>query len=221
MRCFVGLLLACVIASPVLADEPAEASQWQSLFDGKSLEGWHANFDPEAFTIEDGAIRVQALSDRAAHLFYVGDNDKEPVKFKNFELKLVSRAEPNANSGVFLHTSTKLRTKWRLLDQGYEVQLNNRPEQQKTGSLYAVEPVEETGIDESEWFEMLIRVKDKQITVSLDGKQVLDYTEPEDPKRSADRKGRVFSDEGGAIALQAHDSNSVWYFKEIAIRPLD
>ena len=68
---------------------------------------------------------------------------------------------------------------------------------------------------------MRVVVAGKRITVALDGKQVaVDYTEPADVKRPPDRKGRVLSPDGGAVALQAHDPKSVWYFRDIRIKRL-
>ena len=47
---------------------------------------------------------------------------------------------------------------------------------------------------------------------------VVDYTEPENPKRSEGEVNRVISK--GTFALQAHDPGSVVYFKDIMVRPL-
>jgi hypothetical protein len=57
--------------------------------------------------------------------------------------------------------------------------------------------------------------------VALNGRTVVAYTEPRNVKRSARRAGRVLRAEGGAIALQAHDPKSTFYFKDIKIRKLD
>ena len=45
-------LALLVIASVADADD----GQWQSLFDGKSLEGWNAEDHDECFKVQDGAI---------------------------------------------------------------------------------------------------------------------------------------------------------------------
>ena len=50
--------------------------------------------------------------------------------------------------------------------------------------------------------------------------RLADYTEPADAKRPKERAGRLFSADGGAIALQAHDAGSVWYFKDIRVKRL-
>ncbi len=63
-------------------------------------------------------------------------------------------------------------------------------------------------------------VKDKHITVKLNGKQVVDYTEPAKPERSEKRKGRVLKPERGGIGLQAQDIKSMFYFKDTRIKRL-
>ncbi|MFT5095322.1 MAG: hypothetical protein ACI93T_004169, partial [Porticoccaceae bacterium] len=48
--------------------------QWQSLFDGKSLEGWNAEDLDECFKVQDGAI--VAGGGPLARLSYVGPISK-------------------------------------------------------------------------------------------------------------------------------------------------
>ena len=226
MRQALLLVAVCVLpvsafAQPTPPSTTAEAD-WQPLFNGKNLDGWYANFDPQAFRVEEGLLRVHGVDNRAAHLFYVGETEDTPVKFKNFELRIVARAEPKSNSGLFFHTSKELRNKARHLNQGYEIQLNSDPDvKDRTGSLYDIENAVPKTLDEGDWFELLLRVEGKHVTVTIDGEVVIDYTEPDDVQRPAGRKGRVIQPEGGGIALQAHDRHSVWYFKEVAIRVLD
>ena len=75
-------------------------------------------------------------------------------------------------------------------------------------------------VDETKWFTVRVVVKDKRITVAVDGKEVVDYTEPADVVRPKERAGRVFAADGGGIALQAHDARSVWYFKDVRVKRL-
>jgi len=197
------------------------ASDWQSLFNGNDLSGWRANNDPNSFTVKDGVLRVQASGAVSAHLFYVGDQDEGFEAFKNFELEAVVRAEPRSNGGIFVHTDMSTRDDQKHLAKGYEVQLNSSPEEaRKTGSLYAVADLSESPVDETDWFTVRVVVRDKRITVALNGREVVDYTEPPDVVRPKERAGRLFSPDGGAIALQAHDARSVWYFKEIRVKRL-
>jgi len=136
-------------------------------------------------------------------------------------LEVIARSEPNSNSGIFIHTDMTTTNAERHLAKGYEIQLNSTAkEKRKTGSLYAVVDLDKSPVDESQWFKVRITVRGKQITIQLNDKTVVDYTEPENVVRPADRAGRKLNPEGGAIALQAHDPGSVFYFKSVRIRPL-
>ena len=212
------VMVACVLMNcrNVIAGDG-----WIQLFNGRDLFGWKANVHPDSFQVVDGAIRAHCTSDQhRSHLFYVGDSD-ELVRFTNFELVVVFRGEPVSNSGIFFHTDMSTRDAKMHLAKGYEVNLNNSPrERQKTGSLYAVVGVNEPSIDDTEWTTLHLTVRDKQMVVRLNHKKVVDYTEPEDVQRPASRSGRLIDPDGGAIALQAHDPGSVYYFKEVRIREL-
>ena len=93
----------------------------------------------------------------------------------------------------------------------------------KTGSLYGVENVDaetlkEAGVQDGEWFDYYIRVYGKHVIIKINGKTLVDYTQPENPERSADMKGRLLK--SGTFAIQAHDPGSTAYFKDILVRPL-
>lgn len=205
----------------VLLGMATHAEDWQVLFNGNNLDGWHAVGSQSDFKVVNGTLRAQAATKALSHLMYVGDQKDGFVRFKNFELDLFARSEPGSNSGIFIHTDKKIRSNRRFMDTGYEIQLNSsQKEKKKTGSLYDVVNLDKSPVDETQWFRVNIKVDGKRITVKLNGKQVVDYTEPTHPQRPARRKGRVLNPNGGAIALQAHDPDSVFYFKDIRIRRL-
>lgn len=209
--CWVGLVFVSA----------ARADEWQPLFNGKDLTGWRANNDPESFTVKDGVLRVQASGKTSAHLFFVGGRKEGLEAFKDFELEATVRAEPNSNGGLFVHTDETTRDAQKHLAKGYEVQLNSSAkEKRKTGSLYAVVDLDKSPVDETKWFTVRVVVRGKRVTVALDGKEVVDYTEPADVVRPKERAGRRFAADGGALALQAHDAGSVWYFKDIRVKRL-
>lgn len=207
----------------------AEAGPWKTLFDGESMSGWKADMHPNNFSVVDGVLKTHGAGGMS-HLFYVGDSEgvgdsgnsdsNEYARFTNFELQLECRGEPSSNSGVFFHTDWELRKK-KYLNVGYELQLNSTDkEKKKTGSLYAVVNLDTSPVDETKWFDVRLRVKGKRIQVWLNGEQVQDYTEPANPKREASRAKRLISPNGGAIALQAHDPKSIFYFRNIQVREL-
>lgn len=194
-------------------------ADWVPLFNGRDLSGWRANRDREAFQVRDGVLRIQSSSKTRAHLFYVGDKQDGFETFEDFDLQATVRAEPGSNGGIFIHTDMTTRDKAQHLARGYEVQLNSSPmEKRKTGSLYAIVDLAKSPVDEREWFVVDVVVRGKRIRISIDDQEVVDYTEPDDVQRPPERAGRLFAADGGAIALQAHDPGSVWYFKDIRVR---
>ncbi len=222
LPCIAALCLAlgaCTTAAPTGSVAPAadasapstSEAAWQALFDGRSLDGWRASEHPEAFQVRDGSIVVRG---ERGHLFYVG-----PVQnhdFHDFELKLEVMTFPGANSGVYFHT------KWQdegWPSQGYEVQVNNtQSDPKRTAGLYAVQDNFTAPAADNTWFEMTIRVQGKHVTTFVDGKQIVDYTEPADMQRPAEMAGRVLG--SGTIALQAHDPDSEVHYRNIRIRAL-
>lgn len=217
------LVLICTFvlaAQTVLATE----NGWRELFNGRDLTGWKANADAGAFVVVDGAIKAHATHPKnRGHLFFVGQRSDGLELFKNFELEAVVRGEPGSNSGIFFHTDMETRDGVLHLKNGYEMQLNSsKTEKRKTGSLYDVVDFDQSVVDEANWFTVNIRVQDQRIVIQVNGKTTVDYTEPPGvvAQRSKERKGRVLRPEGGAIALQAHDDKSTFYFKSIRVRPL-
>ena len=78
----------------------APKSEFVSLFDGKTLDGWKINESPETFKVEDGNLVVNG---NRGHAFYDG-----PVAnhdFKNFHFKADVMTMPNSNSGIYFHTA--------------------------------------------------------------------------------------------------------------------
>lgn len=220
VKAILVLIGSCLAAATGLG---AEAG-WQELFNGKDLTGWRANADPGAFTVVDGTIKAHATHPRnRGHLFFAGSRPDGLEAFKNFELEAVVRGEPGSNSGIFFHTDMATRDGQLHLKNGYEVQLNSsKTETRKTGSLYAVVDLAKSPVNEAEWFTVRIQVRGQRIVVQVNEHTTVDYTEPPGvvAQRSPERKGRILNPNGGAIALQAHDDKSTFYFKSIRVRPL-
>lgn len=197
------LTLACVASA-------AGQDGWISLFDDKSLAGWKANENHDTFKVENGALIVKGPR---AHLFYVGDVNGG--KFKNFELKLDISTRAKANSGVYFHTGFQ-KDGWPA--KGYEVQVNNtHGDPKKTAGLYNVKDNLAAPAKDGEWFTMTIKVVGKQITTSVNGKVIVDYTEEEQPQRKGN-PGRLIGT--GTFALQGHDPGSEVHYKNIFVKPL-
>jgi len=204
--CAVSLCLLLSFSFPSI-----NASRWLSLFDGKSLTGWKVGDNATTFSVDSGMIIVHG---NTAHLFY--DGDVMNHQFKNFEFKADVKTMPGANSGIYFHTVFQ-QGGWPA--QGYEVQVNNsHTDWRRTGSLYGIEDVKEVYVKDNEWFTEYIRVQGKKITIKINEKTVVDYTEPDNLQRPAGQEKRALS--GGTFALQGHDPKSIVYFKNIMVKPL-
>jgi len=182
-------------------------SEWVSLWDGETFEGWRASENPDSFTIEGDRIVVDGPR---AHLFYEGP--VADADFENFEFRAEVYTYPEANSGIFFHTEYQ-EEGWPA--QGYEAQVNaTHSDPIKTGSLYGVENVmNDAPHEDEEWFTYQITVIDREITFQVNGDIVMEFTEPED------REGPNHLS-SGTFALQAHDPNSRIYFRNIEARVL-
>lgn len=216
--CFLALFTLAAVSPLTRA-----AEAWRTLFNGKDLSGWKANAYPDSWSVVDGAIRARATKE-SSHLFFVGPAGASAAdfeRFKDFELEVVARSEPNSNGGVFIHTDVASQGAALRLTKGYEIQLNSSErEKRKTGSLYDVVDLDVSPVDESKWFTVLITVRGKRIQVQVEGRSVVDYTEPENVQRAPGRLGRKLDPQGGAIALQAHDPTSTFYIKSVRVRSL-
>ena len=214
----VRILFSAVILCAV---SQLDAEEWVSLFNGRDLTGWRANADPGAFSVSEGVLTAHATHPtNRGHLFSVNE-EGDLKRFRDFELVVEARGEEDSNSGIFFHTDMETRDGKLHLKNGYEIQLNStKKEKRKTGSLYDVQDLEESLIDETEWFTVRIRVVGNHIQAWINEVQTVDYHEPENPERSPQREGRLLNPEGGAIALQAHDAQSTFYFRKIEIREI-
>jgi hypothetical protein len=182
-----------------------------SLFDGKTLDGWQASDKPGTFTIENGAIVVHGPR---SHLYYVG-----PVQnhdFKNFEWKADVMTTAGSNSGMYFHTAWQ-ETGWPA--KGYEVQVNStHTDTIRTSSLYNIKNVTDSPSKDDEWFTQTVIVRGKNVTIKVNDKVMVEYTEPDNVERPADMAGRKLS--SGTFALQGHDPKSKVLYKNIMVKPL-
>ena len=202
----------------LLAAAPAAFAQdgWISLFNGKDFTGWKVGGNQTTYTIKDGALVANGM---VAHAFYDGPVNNHD--FKNFELMVDVMAGPNSNGGIYFHTEFQASGFPR---KGFEVQVNNTYERDvvKSGSLYHVKDVGAEDIKgmtkDNEWFTEHIIVQGKTVTIKLNGKEVVKWTQPDDWTGGREGPGRVI--DHGTIALQGHDPNSTVHYKNIRIKPL-
>lgn len=98
------------------SDQVSEA-EWQSLFDGESLNGWRGlgrdRIPEDHWVVEEGTIRKVATDDVARA------DDGQPVAggdllydqhFENFEFRFEWKVSPGANSGIKYNVSEEMST---------------------------------------------------------------------------------------------------------------
>jgi len=212
------LLIAMLVAplAVIGADEVKGKKKGEkgfvSLFDGKSLNGWRVNSEnPKSIIVKDGNIVIDGPR---AHLFYAGDVEKH--NFKNFVLRAQVKTFPKANSGIYFHTKYQ-DSGWP--DAGFEAQVNNtHGDPKKSGGLYAVKDVNPAPAKDGEWFDYEIRVKDKKVTIKINGKVTSSWTEVPNAPHLKSMPGRKLG--SGTFALQAHDPKSVIHYRNIRVKPL-
>ena len=212
------LLLLAVLQAGRGTVEPG----FTSLFNGKDFDGWTIAGPAETFKVEDGAIVANGAT---SHLYYTGPFRNH--RFRDFELKVDVMTRAGSNGGIYVLTEYEetggiVRATGRFPSKGFEIQVNNsHTDRVRTGSLYHVADVlDDSPAKDDEWFTEHIVVKGNTITVNVNGKQTVQWTQPADWNGGREGPGRSITGPG-TIAMQAHDPNSTVYYKNIRIKPLD
>jgi len=204
--------LCVLLLAGAMQTAPAVDAGFTSLFNGKDFTGWKLS-NPDSFRIEDGAI---VANGSAGHAYYAGEFRNH--SFRNFELKVDVMTRANSIGGIYVLTEIQ-ETGWP--QKGFEVQVNNTYARDpiKSGSLYQVVNITEAPAKDDEWFTEHIIVKGDTITVRVNDRQLLEWTQPADWQGVKGTPGRRLGP--GTIALQAHDPGSTVYYRNIRIKPLD
>src|SRR5262249_45456410 len=179
MSFFAGLL-SFWAAVAVQGVSPAVEPGFTSLFNGKDLTGWKISGPQDSFVVEDGAIVTKGPT---AHCFY--DGRFRNHSFRNFELKVDVMTRAGANGGIYVLTEFQesggnVRATGRFPSKGFEIQVNNtHTDRIRTGSLYHVSDIlDESPVRDDEWFTEHIIVKGDTITVNVNDKQLVQWTQP-------------------------------------------
>lgn len=86
-----NLLIALILA---LFSFSASAGEWETLFNGKDIEGWIKKGGEATYKVEDGCI-VGTTKPKTPNTFLC-----PPKKYSNFELTFDVKCDPALNSGV-------------------------------------------------------------------------------------------------------------------------
>lgn len=217
-----------------------DTAGWITLFDGKTFTGWRG-YDradmPKAWTIEDGAIKINGSGEGEAGAKDGGDiiYDK---KFKNFELSFEWKVAKGSNSGVFYLTQEvkgdpiwKSSPEYQILDNANHPDAKlGKDGNRQSASLYDLIPAKpQNSKPFGEWNTGGIMVYKGTVVHKQNGENVVEYhLWTDDWKKMIENskfKGMPnFVDAGGPnhegyIGLQDH-GDDVWY-RNIKIKILD
>lgn len=194
-RCLALMWAVLFCAAALAIADDAKNAGWQSIFDGKTLDGWKASEKPENWTVEDGAIVGRGTR---SHLFYMEE------EFEDCEFKADVKIKKGGNSGMYFRA--RFMPGW---PNGYEAQVNNSGRDPKrTGSLYNFVDVRQQLIPDDTWWTQHIIVKGNHIIIKVNDEVVVDFVDENNTYQK------------GYLALQQHDPGTVVQYKNLKVKRL-
>jgi hypothetical protein len=188
----------------------AESPQPVSLFDGKSFAGWEGD-TKKTFRIEQGAIVAGSLDEDVPRNEFLCTTRE----YGDFELKLKFKVlGKGANAGVQIR-SRRIPNHYEMI--GYQADLGEAwygslyDESRRRKMLAEADPkVVREALRPDDWNDYTIRCQGKRIQFWINGRQTVDYSEPDDS-----------IEQRGLIGLQIHGGppSEAWY-KDIVIEEL-
>ena len=197
---YATVLFLFAIGSSALAED----AKWESLFDGKTLNGWKkVGSDKSNWEVKDGAIT--GTGDPSMLVTTTGP-------YKNFRYRAEIKINDGGNSGLYFRTKPEPG----FVD-GYEAQIDSTHRDPiRTGSLYGMCHVYEQHVKPDTWFTYELEVRDDvwrgremtRIKITVDGNELYEYLDFE----------KTFKE--GHFAFQQHDPGSVVNIRKVEVQPL-
>ena len=223
-------VIACISLGFTTKKMNTHEEKWISLFDGKTLNGWHGfnKTGPiQNWAIEDGAmVCLGAAAD--AH----GGDIVTDKAYENFELKWEWKITKEGNSGVMYHVveDAKYSAPYQTGPEYQMIDDIDFPEKledwQKTGADYAMyTPNDKKKLKPvGEWNTSKIVFNKGHVEHWLNGVMIIEFQawDVAWTKKKTEGKWKDYPDYGsaktGLIALQDHGHKA--YFKKIMIKIL-
>lgn len=227
------LLIPCLLLSVLaMATPPGKKSKWTSLFDGKTIKGWHS-YHKEGVVgwyVEDGAMTPDGTG---------GDlvTDKE---YENFELEFEFKIPKGSNSGVVykvidspdIKSTYMSGPEYQVIDDKGYLDGDGKPyklkDSQMSGANYDVIPPADFDAIKpvGEWNKGRIVVNNNHVEHHLNGKKVVEYEYGSDAWKAMVAKSKFASwpyvqpHAKGKIALQNHSPKERVWYRNVQIREL-
>ena len=210
---------------------------WQLLFDGQTLNGWHTygkSSAGSAWKVEDGAICLQAAGQQGYQTSGGGDMVTNE-EYGNFHLQLDWKISEKGNSGIvfYVHEDPQFKESWntgmemQILDNGTPTRLGHSDAKiytHRAGDLYDLLASKDAAKPYGEWNHAEVISNNGKLDFYLNGEHTLSTTMWNDTWQQmiAISKFKDMKSFGtyktGKIALQDHGNNVC--FRNIKIRRL-
>jgi hypothetical protein len=209
MRFFGLTLILLVLPAAANGAGPGDEEGFAAIFDGETFDGWEGNLN--AFRIEDGAIVGGSVSERVPRNEFLATKKE----YADFELRLKFKLlGKGANAGVQLR-SRRVPDHNEMI--GYQADLGDGwwgclYDESRRCKVLAGSSKEERGnpVKRDDWNDYRIRCEGRRIQLWINGKQTVDYTEPDES-----------IEQRGLIGLQIHGGppSEAWY-RDIRVKGL-
>ena len=168
-------ILACTLSLGCLLPQAHAEGEWQSLFNGKDLEGWEfrgGGNEVPTFDVEDGNIvgRTKIPGNKTAFVC-------TKRAYKDFELTFEAKVDKDLNSGVQIRSTTEGAVR------GAQVEIQNGSP--KTGNIFGqgmgmwfsteISPGNPAYKD-GEWNQFRVLVRGQNIQTWINGQPIADTT---------------------------------------------
>jgi tRNA A-37 threonylcarbamoyl transferase component Bud32 len=190
------------------AAQPGADNRFVPLFNGKDLAGWKAHYDPNndrrLWEVKDGLITNDGKN--AAVLVYTR------TSYRDFHLRVEARPSEGEKSAALLFRHVEGNS-------GFAYRSNLAGPHCMPGGLMLVpdafigplkplaSPEMEVVVKPGQWYIQEVVAKGNQITVLVDGRQVLAYTDSDRAPRS------------GSVGLYVHGGAKLWV-RKVEVCPL-
>ena len=230
-----GLVFISNSTSPI---ENKKEEDWESLFDGKTLDGWH-RFNrkgvPSIWKVNDGRLTFDPVDSPKGDYIHDIVTDKS---YENFELSIEWNISEGGNSGIFwavqegesYNKPYSTGPEIQVLDNERHPDAMANPKFHQAGALYdLVQPTKDVCKPAGKWNHVLLTIdhNKNQGSVRLNGVKIIEFP-LSGPKWDTLVSKSKFNDDcdfknfgkftSGKIGLQDHGDKVS--FRDIKIRKL-